>query len=45
MNMDKKIMHLEIRGWNDIPDCEKMNFFLELADLLSKYQLLGVFKE
>ena len=45
MDMEKKIMHLEIRGWSDIPDCDRMNFFLDLANTLGKYQLLGVFKE
>lgn len=37
-------MNLKIKGWADVPDNRKQNFFLELEQVLDKYELIGVFE-
>lgn len=37
-------MNLEIKGWENISNNKKQNFFLELEAVLNKYELFGVFQ-
>lgn len=37
-------MNLKIKGWENVPDERKKDFFLELEAVLDKYKLIGVFQ-
>lgn len=38
-------MRLTITGWSRFPDCRKVNFFMDMENVLKKYNLGGWFDE
>lgn len=37
-------MNLKIKGWENVHDQSKQQFFLDLEAVLDKYELIGVFE-
>ena len=37
-------MNLKIKGWENVPDYKKQDFFMDLDAVLDKYELFGVFE-
>lgn len=37
-------MNLQIKGWENVPDNRKQNFYLQMEKLLDEYELFGVFE-